>query len=299
MYKLLAQRTPDGQYSNKLKQILELGRKVETPQEVPAITCFGTIPPSIYEVSNGAPLITERKITFWKKAVGEIIGFINGARTLEKLESYGCNFWDRWATPKKCEKIGVQIGDLGPGSYGAAFHDFPMPDGSTFNQIAHAIEQLSNKDLRQRRTICVNPWIPFYNGWGGLQKAVVSPCHGWLHFRVFPGEGCDELEMRMDQRSADFPIGVPSNMIQYFALLLMIAQVCHLKPKRFIHSFSDAHIYEDQIPFVRTMVGRPPLKLPVLLIDKEVGRIQDFRVHHFEIAEYYSHPAIPNIPAAI
>ena len=297
LYRPFRERTPDTQYADRINYILKNGILIkDTPQDVGAITCFGELSPMVFNVENGAPLITERKISFWRKPIGEILAFINGVRDTKTLEQeYGVSWWDKWATEKKCRKIGVETGDLGPGSYGAAFHDFPMPDGRTFNQFAHMIEQLKDPKLHQRRTFVVTPWIPFFNGWGEIQKAVVSPCHGWLHFRVINGK----LHMRMDQRSADMPVGVPSNMIQYFALLLAVAQVSNLEPFRFCHSISDAHIYEDQVNNMKELINRQARCLPTLTIDPDVKNLFDIRPHHFEIADYDSHPSMSDIPVAI
>lgn len=288
LYKPYEERTPDKQYQNRLKQILETGVLVkDTPQGVGAITCFGELPPMVFDLSNGVPLITERKIGFWKKPVAEIIAFINGARHIDQIEQFGCNFWEDYRTKKKADAFGLPLGDLGPASYGGAFHDFPMPNGKGFNQFAHIVEQL--KKYPSVRTHVVTPWIPFMLGRNpGQQKAVVAPCHGWLHFRVFEGK----LSMRMDQRAADFPIGVPSNLIQYAALLLMVAQVTGLTPFKFIHSFSDAHIYEDQIPQVRELLMREPRRFPTLTMNPRVTDLFAFRVEDFEISDYEPHPSM-------
>jgi thymidylate synthase len=288
MYKNLSQRTPDTQYRERLAYILEHGTLFkDTPQDVGALTCFGELAPMVFRVENGAPLITERKAPL--SGIGEILAFINGADNLTTLEQeFGVGWWKSWATPEKCEKIGVPAGELGPGSYGPAFHDFPTPSGRSFNQLAHVVEQLQDPRLHQRRTIFVSPWIPFYNGWGGVQKAVVSPCHGWMHFRVLG----NRLYLHMFQRSADMPIGVPSNMIQYFALLLAVAQVTGLTAYQFSHSFSDAHIYEDQVDNVKEMLQREPRPFPILEIDRSVKNLFDFRPHHFNLKEYDPHPGM-------
>ena len=289
MYIPLEQRTPDTQYRERLRYILDNGILVkDMPQDVGAITCFGELSPMVFKVKNGAPVITERKIP-WKAGISEILAFANGVRDTKTLASeFGVTWWDQWATERKCKKIGVPTGDMGPGSYGAAFHDFPMPNGDGFNQFAHIVEQLKNPKLHSRRTFFVSPWIPFYNGWGDVQKAVVSPCHGWLHFRVMNGK----LYLHMIQRSADVPIGVPFNMIQYFGLLLAIAQVTGLEPAQYSHSFSDAHIYEDQMDDMETMLRREPLTFPMLKVDPGVTNLFDFRPHHFELEEYNPHPAM-------
>ncbi|MCH7529898.1 thymidylate synthase [Patescibacteria group bacterium] len=289
-YKPFAERSPDTQYRDRLRQILDTGVRVaETPQGIGAITCFGELPPMVFDLTNGAPLITERKIGFWRKPIAEIIAFVNGIRTLDGLVSYGCDFWEDYRG--KGTRLGLEPDDLGPGSYGGAFHDFPTPDGGVFNQFEHVIEQIKN--YPSIRTHLVSPWIPYYIGRGGHQKAVVSPCHGWLHFRVF-GE---KLSMRMDQRSADFPIGVPSNMIQYAALLLMVAKVTGLRPWKFIHTFADAHIYENQIPKVRELLERNPRRFPTLNLVSDNTNLFAFGSDDFLIEDYDPHPSM-QIPYA-
>jgi thymidylate synthase len=293
VYQPYHKRTPDSQYRDILRFILNEGELVkETPQGVGAITYIA--PPSMhFYLKNGVPLITERDIPFWRKPIAEILGFVKGMRTLDELAAEGCDWWGAWATRKKCESMGLEAGDLGPGSYGPAFHNFPMPDGKTFNQFAHMIEQL--KSYPAIRTHIITPWIPFYIGRGeGKQKAVVSPCHGWIHCRVLNGK----LILHMMQRSADMPIGVPANMIQYAALTLMIAQVTGLDAYKYIHSFSDAHIYENQVKEVRTMLARKPRRLPSLSIDPNVTDLFSFTAKHCVLEDYDPHPWI-SIPVAV
>jgi thymidylate synthase len=284
-YRPLAGRTSDTQYRDHLVMILEKGELAKvTAQGIGAFTCFGTLPPMVFDLSNGVPLITERKIGFWRKAVAEIIAFINGARTIDEIKSYGCDFWEDY----RHKNVGLPLmpGDLGPGSYGPAFHDFPMPGGGGLNQFEQVLEQI--RDYPDMRTHRITPWIPFYTARGPRRMVNVAPCHGELHFRVMNGK----LHMRMDQRSADMPIGVPSNMIQYAALLLMVCQTTGYCPGNYIHSFADAHIYEDQVDAIRELVKREPRPFPVLYIDPTVKNLFDFRIEHFSLEEYEPQPAM-------
>lgn len=286
------ERKPDSQYRKLLKLILEKGTKrEETWQGMPDITYFGP-PPMRFNLANGAPLITEREISFWPSAIGEIFAFINGARTLAELKKFGCHWWKNWATEEKCAMFGLKKGDLGPGSYGAAFHDFPTPEGPTFNQFKALVEKIKTRPWE--RTHIITPWIPQFVI-SQNRQVVVAPCHGWIHVQII--NGC--LNLQMNQRSADFPIGVPSNMIQYAALTMALAQVTGYKPGIFIHSFSDAHIYENQKDHVREMISREPKRLPTMTLNPDIKDIFDFLADHFTISDYHPHPAITDIPVAI
>lgn len=294
-YKPYEMRTPDTQYRDRLRLILEEGEEVESQQGVPALTYMAP-PPMRFKLENGFPLITERRISFWRAAIGELLGFINGARTQEELEKFGCQWWSSWVTPEKCTKRGLATGDLGPGSYGAAFHDFPTVEGVPFNQIQHLIEQI--REEPQLRTHFISPWIPQYigRGVGKQQKVVVAPCHGWMHIRILPGK---RLILHMFQRSADFPVGIPANMAQYPAFMMILAAVTGTVPYMFIHSFSDAHIYVDQIPFVEEMLKREPRPFPTVEFGAMVENAFDYRATDFDLRDYNPHPGIAGIPVAV
>lgn len=285
-YKPYEERTPDSQYRDRIKFILENGEMVkDTPQGVGALTCFGTVPQMIFELSNGIPLTTARAMrNIWRKAVAEIIAFINGARTLDEIASYGTDFWEAYRG--QGERLGLDPDDMGPGSYGPTFHDYEVPGGGTLNQFEQLIEQIRNYPYL--RTFKITSWKPYYTARGPNRKVIVAPCHGDLQFRIVNGR----LDMEMHQRSADFPVGVPSNTIQYAALLLMISQVTGYRPGRFIHSFVDAHIYENQIPLMEELITRESRRLPTMKVDLSITDLFDFRIEHFSIEDYEPHPGL-------
>lgn len=297
------ERTPNLQYKNLLREILEKGVRsqsqagttAENPDGTDCITLFGANPMR-FDLSNGFPMITERSVKgFWKQAVGEIIGFMNGARTLEELESYGCKFWSAWATPEKCAKRGLEAGDLGPGSYGAAFHDFPTAEGESFDQFKYIVQQI--KERPHLKTHFITPWIPQYTIRieGRQQKVVVCPCHGWLHVRILN----NKLNLHMFQRSGDVPIGVPSNMIQYGALTMMLAQALGYEPGEYVHTISDAHIYVDQIPKVEEIIARETKAFPTVTITNPTTDLFAFRNTDFELSDYEAGEAMKDIPVAV
>jgi thymidylate synthase len=295
-YRPYDEREPDAQYRQLLGRIVADGIPAPTRQGPQALTLMQQA--MRFELANGFPVITERSLkSFWRKPIGELCAFINGATTLDELAAFGCDWWGAWATPAKTSKRGLPPGDLGPGSYGGAFRRFPTSDGGGFDQFQHLVEQL--RELPADRTHFVSPWIPQYQvrGRGKTPQTTISPCHGWVHVRVLGGG----LHLHMFQRSGDVPVGVPANMVQYAALLLMLEQLTGIEAVAYYHTISDAHIYSDQLDHVQVMLGREERRLPSVYLNEtgqKVTDIHDFRAEHFEIADYAPHPFIGGIPVA-
>jgi len=276
---------PDTQYRELLMRILREGEKVMPQQEEGARMVIGH--QMRFDLSKGFPLVTERDLSgrFFRGAIGETLCFRSGGQTQEALESFGCPWWKRWITPKKCLKRGLQPGDLGPGSYGAAWRRFPTAEGKPFDQITNIIEQI--KELPQLRTHVITNWIPQYTirGEGKVQKVVVAPCHGQMHILIVNGR----LSLHHYQRSADVPVGLVFNMVQYAAWAMMLAQVTGYPVHELVYTISDAHIYEKQIPDVEVLLSREPRPFPTMTINPEVTDIFDFTPEDFIISDYNPH----------
>jgi len=147
------ERRPSTQYQDLLRTIRDDGVRVDTKQGEGALAVAGV--QMRFPMAHGAAVITERSIGgFANKAIGELCAFINGARTLEELAAFGCDWWGAWATPEKTGPRGLAPGDLGPGSYGHAFKNFTTniddPEDPGFDQLPHLIQKL--KDLPLDRT---------------------------------------------------------------------------------------------------------------------------------------------------
>lgn len=286
-----AERQPDKQYLNLLRMIRDEGERIEHPfQKGMGRITHLALPPLVYTLSNGFPLLTERNIPFWPTAIAELWAFMNGVTTNDGLHDFGCNWWDVWTTPEKCAAFGLEPGDLGWASYGGAYGKFPMPGGDSFNQFIHVTRGMKEKPAMS--THCVTSWIPFGTlQHSGLQrKVVVAPCHGnFLKFTIVNGR----MTLQHVQRSADMPVGVVSNIAQYAALLLAAAQVVGVEPYRYVHYFLDAQIYENQLEKLEELLAREPRPFPALRInDPEIQDILEFRPQHFSLEDYNPHPGI-------
>jgi thymidylate synthase len=64
------------------------------------------------------------------------------------------------------------------------------------------------------------------------------------------------ISLMWNQRSCDFPLGIPMNIASYGLLLEIIAKIVNMVPDELIGNFGDCHIYLNQIEGVKEQIGR-------------------------------------------
>lgn len=149
------------------------------------------------------------------------------------------------------------------------------------DQIAEVIHSIkTNPDSRRH---IVSAWnVP------ELELMALPPCHTMFQFYVSDGY----LDCKLYQRSADAFLGVPYNITSYSLLLMMVAQVTGLKPRRFIHTFGDAHIYSNHMEQVKEQLTRPTFNAPTMKINENIKNIDDFTMNDFALLNYNCHSTI-------
>ena len=229
-----------------------------------------------FDLEHGFPLVTTKKLHL-KSIIHELIWFLAGDTNTKYLNAHGVSIWDDWAD---------ENGDLGP-VYGQQWRSWATPDGRSIDQVQEAVETLkTNPDSRR---IVVTAWNP-----ADIPDMALAPCHCLFQFYVADGR----LSCQLYQRSADVFLGVPFNIASYALLTLMMAQVTNLEPGEFIHTFGDAHLYDNHLEQARLQLAREPRTLPTLRIDPSVRSIFDFEYGHFQLENYNPHPHIP-APVAV
>jgi len=97
------------------------------------------------------------------------------------------------------------------------------------------------------RRMLISLWQDEY-----LRTAVLPSCVWSSEWKVKDGK----LHAFVHQRSADVPLGLPFNISQYAILQAMFAKAAGLEIGNLNWSIMDAHIYENQMPGIRTQLSR-------------------------------------------
>ena len=266
------------QYLDLVKEVLENGNQKGDRTGTGTKSIFGH--QLRFDLSKGFPMITTKKLHL-KSIIHELLWFINGDTNISYINENGVKIWNEWAN---------KDGDLGP-VYGYQWRNW---NGDEIDQIKDLIITL--KSNPNSRRMLVSAWNPSVlpdtsksfeeNVADG--KAALPPCHAFFQFYVNNGK----LSCQLYQRSADVFLGVPFNIASYALFTMMIAQVCGYQAGDFVHTFGDAHIYNNHIEQVKLQLSRDTRPLPKMEINPEIKSIFDFKFEDFKLVDYDPHPHI-------
>jgi thymidylate synthase len=119
-----------------------------------------------------------------------------------------------------------------------------------------------------------------------ISKMALPPCHCLVQFFVENGN----MSCQLYQRSADVPLGVPFNIASYALLTHMIANECGIEVGEFVHTFGDAHIYDNQVDGIREQLEREPKQFPTLKLNNKP--VLDMTISDISIEGYDPWPTI-------
>ena len=278
-------------YLDLLQYILENGEHKDDRTNTGTISSFGH--QLEFDLEEGFPAVTTKSLA-WKGVVSELLWFIEGSDDERRLAEirFGKDRTEitdlkRYSTiwTDNADNQGKELGYentetkkiLGP-VYGVQWRNWGGKD-----QIKDLLKELrTNPDGRRH---ILSAW-----NLDELNKMALPPCHVMTQFYVHN----NSISCHMYQRSADMFLGVPFNIASYALLLSIFGEILNLKPKRFIHSFGDAHIYKNSINQVKEQISRTPKSLPKLVMPtiNSIDDLKDFGLNDFILKNYEPHPPI-------
>ena len=260
----------DDQYIDLCKRILKSGEKITNYKKkdtrsssvVTAIpdhlaqakdaTTTIRIPHQIlrFDLMEEFPILTSKKVAF-KTAVLEILWIYQVASNkVSWLKERGIKIWNEWEIPedglyfgrdfnklyKKKKLSESPVGTIGT-AYGWIVNRYKL--------VENLIETLK-KNPGNRRMI-MSLW---QNEW--LETAALPSCVWNSEWNITDGH----LNLLVNSRSSDVPLGLPFNIVQYATLCYLLAQVVGVKPGIFTFVTNDAHIYVNQVEGIKEQIAK-------------------------------------------
>lgn len=216
------------------------------------------------------PILHGRKM-FIGGIVGELAAFLKGPKSIADFEAQGCNYWGLWG--KEDGTINVD--------YGNSWLDF-----NGVNQLEAVVNSLATDPYGRRHLI--TGWKP-----DNLSDLDLPCCHYAYQWYVTVD---GKLEMMWHQRSADWMIGTPSDVVLAALWNILMAQTVGLTPGKIVMTFGDSHLYEshfDQIPEYLNQVDQVELDLEFATWKLDpTATVFNFVPSMFELVGYNPMPAI-------
>jgi len=299
---------PEYQYLDLLQDILDRGEKQE--DKGTGVITWSVFGRQIrFNLADGFPLLTTKKV-YWKGILYELAWFLSGQSNIKYLVDNNIHIWDDY--PYKIYREKMDRGELPPlmkdefiaklaedvafaktygelpHIYGELWRRWPAKNGRTVDQVQWLVNELK-KDPDAHNAL-VSVWNPEYLYEMALpEEACRFPiCHNMWQCNVKNGK----LSLHLYQRTADMFLGVPFNIASYALLATILAQVTGNQPGEFIHTFGDAHIYDNHKDAVKEQLLREPKPFPKLVLDPSFKTIDEFKPEHAKIEGYDPHPAI-------
>jgi thymidylate synthase len=230
-----------------------------------------------FDLTKGFPLVTTKRMP-WGAIVHELLWFLSGSTNVLYLRENKVTIWDEWADAS---------GELGP-VYGKQWRRWEGPQG-TVDQVANVVagikKVIADPHASEARRLILTAWNPA----DMPDPKVPTGCHTLVQFNVTEGR----LSSQLYQRSADMFLGVPFNIASYALFTHILAKHTGLEVGEFVHTFGDAHIYDNHLEAVDEQLRRDPFPLPRLEIVGDIRSIDEARAEQLKLVGYQSHGRLP------
>ncbi len=215
-----------------------------------------------YDLREEFPILTLRRTAF-KSAIDEILWIWQ--KKSNNVNDLNSHIWDSWAD---------ETGSIGK-AYGYQLGVKHKYKEGEFDQVDRVLFDLKNNPSSRR--IMTNIYT-----FEDLHEMHLYPCAYSMTFNV----SGNVLNGILNQRSNDVAVANNWNVVQYAALLMMMAQVSGLVAGELVHVIADAHLYDRHIPVIKKMMENERFPAPKVTLNPEIKDFYKFTVDDFVIEDY-------------
>lgn len=242
-------------YCELAKEILEKGEGYVSRAGEVAGSLFA--PEFKLDVGKEFPILESKKV-FSQNTITELLWIYQAqSNKIEWLHERENHIWDEWEVDKNGDWHTVVYKDIDGKSVGidTVKHigkEYAGTIGSAYGYVVSKYGlvdkclNLLKTDPYNRRNI-ISLWQD-----ADLATGVLEPCVLWSHFVVKNGK----LNLAVQQRSGDIPLGVPFNITQYAVLLSVFAKITGYEVGELSWRIDDAHIYKNQLEGIKVQLSR-------------------------------------------
>lgn len=304
-------------YKNMCRDILENGTSTEGEAVRPhwadgtsayTLKQFGVV--NRYDLRKEFPILTLRRIAV-KSATDEILWiYQQKSNNIKDLHSH---IWDEWAdeTGSIGKAYGYQIAQKHRHARASSMMEFeekfapypsaeamPAESGKGFDVYLDQMDSVLY-DLKYTpfsRRIITNT----YNH-HDLPEMNLHPCAYSVTYNVTQRPGEDKLTLNaiLNQRSNDLLAAGNWNVIQYAALVHMVAQCSGMNVGELVHVIGDAHIYDRHIDIVKGLLEREEYEAPKFILNPDITDFYKFTRNDVALEGYRFGEDVGEIPVAI
>lgn len=228
-----------------------------------------------FDLGKEFPILTTKQL-FIRQAVLEMLWiYQEQSNDVRWLKERNVNIWNEWEIDEngiwEATQMVLENNQLVKKQIQKDFgKEWAHTIGSAYGYIVKKFKMTQNlintlKTNTKDRRMVMSLWQNDY-----LDTAVLPSCVWSSEWDVTDGK----LNCWVHQRSCDVPLGLPFNVTQYATLLMMLAQVCNLKPGTIDWSIKDAHIYVNQIDGIKKQINRyhtlDDLEAPKLWLNPDI-----------------------------
>ena len=281
----------DKQYIELCEKIINDGERVQNRTGVDTLKIFGHT--FRFDLSEEFPILTS-KFVAWRSAIIEMLWIYQAqSNDVRWLQDRGVKIWNEWQADENgyYKQAGGKELNLGK--------EFAHTIGTAYGWIVDRYKLTQNlidtlKNNPQDRRMIISLWQNEF-----LPTACLPSCVWNSQWNVTNGK----LNLIVNCRSNDVPLGLPFNITQYAVLAHLIARDTGLKVGEMMYVINDAHIYVNQLDGINEQIrlyrekGCP--SAPKLWINPdvkdffEIDNSKDLKDIRIENYEYNAKIAMP------